>query len=53
MSRSLTSRLVVIALSVVITSALFGSVAGLGRPASDGEVQAAEAAEVQATSPLR
>lgn len=53
MKQSFTSRLVVFALSIVITSVLFESVAGLGRPAGDVEVQLAEAAQVQASSPLR
>ena len=53
MNQSLTSRLVVLALSVVLTSILFESVAELRRPAGDGEVQVAEAAQVQASPPSR
>lgn len=53
MKQSLTSRMVVLALLIVITSVLFESVAELRRPADDGEVQVAEATRVQASPPLR
>ena len=53
MKQSLTSRLAALALSIVITSFLLESVADLGRPGSNGEVQVADAAQVLASSPLR
>ncbi len=53
MKQLLTFRLVVLALSVVISTVLLESVAELERPLHDGDVQVAEAVQAQVAPPLR
>lgn len=52
MKQPLAFRLATLAISIVITSVLFESVADLGRPAG-GEVQIAVVTQAQASPPLR
>ena len=51
MKQSLAFRLAILFVSVVITAVLFESVAELGYPASDSEIQVAQAT-VSATPPV-